>query len=397
MTGRRPMARLLAWALWAIAALLTAAAITLAALPGGGDLRNVVTIAVVLAIPFPTVGALVIAREPRNAVGWILWAIGFCQAANIFLERYAGYRGAGDHLPGAAAAIGVATFIWMPSLALLVTFLPLLFPTGRPPSSRWRWVAWAAGAAFFLVMPLLAVDSWRQRDRFLAGDFSGGGGGSLSLVVVLTGGVVLLVLAALAAVASLIVRFRRSRGVERQQLKWFVVGAVIGVLWVALAFVPNVPAGTTVPGLLVLPIAIGVAMLRYRLYDVDVLINRALVYGLLTGVLGLVYAAGVLVAQAVARPLTGGSDLGVAAATLAVAALFRPARGRIQGAVDRRFYRRRYDAERTVDLFRARLREEVDIEALGDELRAVVAETVQPAHVGLWLSVRAGGQREGAA
>jgi hypothetical protein len=378
----------LALALWIVPALLTAGAIVLAVLPGGGDLGTVLTVAFVIAIPCPTVGALVIAREPRNAVGWVLWAIGFFESVNIVLERWAGYDPGGHPPPGAAAAISVAIFIWMPSLALLVTFLPLLFPTGRPPSPRWRWVAWIAGAAFLLMMPLLAAESWRERYRFLAGDFSGGGGGSLppGLVLVLTAGVGLLVLAALAALASLVVRFRRSRGVERQQLKWFVVGAAVAALCVGAAFVEAINTWVDpIPGVVALPVAIGVAMRRYRLYDVDLLINRALVYALLTALLGLVYAGGVLLAQAVAQPFTAGSDLAVATSTLAVAAFARPLRGRIQAAVDRRFYRRRYDAARTVETFRDRLREEVDLEELGADLRAVVAETVQPAHVGLWL------------
>jgi hypothetical protein len=203
-------------------------------------------------------------------------------------------------------------------------------------------------------------------------------------------GFLLLVVGTLAAIASIVVRFRRSRGIERQQLKWVTVGAAL----LPLSQIPSGDLGYAglLLGALVIAGAVAIAMLRYRLYDVDVVINRAVVYGALTATLALAYLGSVLLLQLALRPLTESSNLAIAGSTLAVAALFRPARSRIQRAVDRRFYRHKYDAQRTLEAFAARLRDEVNLGALNSELSAVVRETLRPAHVSLWLKAPEAGR-----
>jgi hypothetical protein len=277
---------------------------------------------------------------------------------------------------------------WELSWALLAVLL-LLFPTGRLPSRRWRPVAWAAWAV--LVLAALAAP-------FVPGPVAAGLPPNpiaiplLAGVLRLAAGAAGVVLAGviLASVVSLIVRFRRARGAERQQLKWFAYGAalvfVLPVASVVGVHLPG-PAGRLLPTAIfsAVPVAIGIAVLRYRLYDIDRLINRSVVYGSLTVLLGGVYAGLVFALSQLLNPADQQSELAVAASTLVVAALFQPARRRIQGLVDRRFNRRRYDAARTVGAFSTRLRDQVDLDTLSAELLAVVDKTVQPNQVSLWL------------
>jgi hypothetical protein len=382
-----------AWTLLAVYVALAAGAVALVVFQGAStDGLGALGFA-----GFAGVGGLIALRRPDNAVGWLLLAIAI---------SFAGVETGKDYVEQASNPAQVAV-AWMTSwseylwFGLAVVFLPLLFPHGRLPSRRWRPALWLGGAG----LALGAVGSalipgpfeLRQGSRI---DNPLGVDGGLPEVLTLIATLFQVIAVALAA-ASIVVRFRGARGVERQQLKWF---AYVGVLATACLFVAVVSSslsGDDVPALralaivgwltglalvgLGLPAATGLAILRHRLYDVDVVIRRTLVYGGLTATLGAAYLGSVLLLQLVLAPLTADSGLAIAASTLAVAALFGPARARIQGAVDRRFYRRRYDAQRTLEAFSGRLRDQLDLEALRGELRSVVGETVQPAHVSLWL------------
>jgi hypothetical protein len=291
----------------------------------------------------------------------------------------------------------------MPSLALLVTFLLLLFPDGHLPGRRWRWVAWLAGAGIMLATVLSAVGLWPERglpglcqqrefenarevlERICSPATTARDEGPLVLLVV--GGVIMVGVAGLLSVAALITRFRRSHGVERLQLKWFVSAGALALLGIASSFTPFATAGAMLLplGVTTVPIATGIAILRYRLFDIDVIIRRTLVYSLLTLMLGLVYLGCILLSRALVARLTGGSELAIVASTLAIAALFLPLRRRIQTLIDKRFYRRKYDAAKVLAAFAATARDETDLERLTTELQRVVDETVQPEFVGLWL------------
>ena len=279
---------------------------------------------------------------------------------------------------------------------LIVAFLPLLFPTGRLPSSRWRPVLWGTAGfiALFTLVTWLSPASLDLRLPFVRNPL----GLELEFMNLL-GGVVYLTfpLLVVASGMAVIVRFRRSRGDERQQLKWFAYAVVVMigvfVVWFSFELAGLAPPGalTFVLPLIGLPIAAGIAILKYRLYDIDVIINRTLVYGVLTATLALVYFGSVVSLQYVFRALTGQeSQLAVVASTLAIAALFQPLRRHIQGFIDRRFYRRKYDAARVLAAFNARLRDEVDLDALGSDLIGVVEDTIQPAHVSLWMRPSSG-------
>ena len=282
-------------------------------------------------------------------------------------------------------------------IAIVGVWIPLLFPDGRLPSRRWRAVAWF-GTAAFAVGVLARAFGAHELDTSAPGHhanpFALPGAAGDALGALIGPASIAYALAVLGAMAGLVVRLRRSRGVERLQLKWFAYVAslmLVALLLAALSLAVHGPAGDAVGSvgwgaflLLVvfgLPAAMGASILRHRLYDIDVVINRTLVYGALTGTLGVTYLALVLLIGLT----VGQSNVAIAVSTLAVAALFRPARARIQGAVDRRFYRRRYDATQTLEAFGGRLRDELDLEALGADLRRVVQDTVQPAHVSLWL------------
>ncbi len=345
---------------------------------------------------FALVGAIVAIRRPRNPVGWcfgagaLLWSLGVLSSA-LYWHMAFGRANA----PVAADYVAwLGTWTFLPAFVLLLALVPLLFPTGAPPSPRWRKVGWTAAIAGVVatVSTALAPGSLEAADFPWVDNPFGVGGLGLDKLAAVSFPVV--AAAAFAGIASLVVRYRRARGVERQQLKW-VAGA--GCLLVVAAFggsllSPWLGSGAgwigILLGLLSIAIAVGVALLRHRLYDLDVVVNRTLVYAGLTALLAGTYLVCVLLLQLVASGAAGGSSLAVAVSTLAVAALFRPARGRIQHAVDHRFYRRKYDAERTVDAFSTRLRDEVDLDALDHELSAVVRDTLQPSHVSLWLRER---------
>jgi hypothetical protein len=336
---------------------------------------------------YAVVGALVALRRPGNAIGWLLLAVGIVFAGMNAAEAWV-------QVGNPARAWVAWPASWTTSLvfSLALVIVPLLFPDGRLPSPRWRPVLWLGIADLLLGVTSAALMPGPldlQLSKGIDNPLGVGGGlpeAAAKLDVVISG-----VALALAA-ASVVVRFRRSRGVERQQLKWFVLVGVLAAasMSVALFFAytgtydPLAVAGW-LTGLALLgiglPLATGFAIFRHRLYDVDVVIRRTLVYGALTATLGALYLGLVLlIGLAVGR-----SNLAIALSTLAVAALARPVRERIQAAVDQRFYRRRYDAGRTLEAFGVRLRDELDLEALAADLRGVVQDTVQPAHVSVWL------------
>jgi hypothetical protein len=281
-------------------------------------------------------------------------------------------------------------------------FLPLLFPDGHPPSHRWRPVGWLGGLSIGLTVVSSTVLLWPERGPALVT-----GDENLSHVVhVLVGfiAVPMLFVAGLGAVISLFVRFRRARGDKRQQIKWFVSAAALTLVWITVfgQYSPLVlpEAIVALSSLLVIPsipIATGIAILRYRLYDIDRIINRTLVYGSLVLILALLYFGGVTATQALLQTLTGQANLpqlAVVVSTLVIAALFNPLRQRVQGLVDRRFYSKKYDARKTLEAFSAKLRDETDLEALNNDLVGVVRETMQPAHVSLWLRPDTGPKQE---
>jgi hypothetical protein len=352
------------------------------------DVPSVISESLMLTL-FAGIGALVASRRPRNPVGWLLMATGvsFC---HVPVRRAAGLalpaRRRRGHLPGRRLALG-RQLGGIPVVVPLFVFLPLLFPTGRPLSRRWTRFSWTAS----LVSALLLVSSALSPgplENYTSVDNQFGTGQAATAVEGISFG--LLGVCALASVASLALRFRRSHGIERQQIKWvWAAGAVLVVTFVVSALLEDLYRGVAeviqFVGFLAVPAAVAVAILRYRLYDIAVVVNRTLVYGSLTAALALVYIANVLLLRLIVRPVTEQSSLAVAVSTLAVAGLFRPVRGRIQELVDRRFYRRRYDAARTLEAFNARLREELDLDSLVDELQDVLRETMQPTHVSLWL------------
>jgi hypothetical protein len=340
---------------------------------------------------FMVVGALVVAHRPGNAIGWIFSAVGLLPITGALAAEYATYAlvTRPGSLPGAILAAWYASWPWYPALALALVFAPLLFPTGRLLSPRWRPAAWLAGAATatFTVLAALQPDLDPVADHVIANPI---GVAAVENPEESTVGVALLSLLILVAVVgfvSLVIRFRRSRGEERQQLKWFTYAGALLPLSVLGDFLPGLVGSLVfaVP-IVFLPVAAGIAVLRYRLYEIDRLINRTLVYGLLTALLASLYAGAVLVLGQVFGGVGGNPPSWVVAgATLAVAALFQPARRRIQAVVDRRFNRRRYSAVKTIEAFTARLRDEVDLDALAAELLAVADQTMQPTRVSLWL------------
>ena len=353
----------------------------------------------VVAISFSTGGAVIAPRLPLHSrpVGWLFCTIGFVAALRFFVAEYALVTLLAEpgalfaRLPGGAALAWVSSWLWVPHIGLFV-FLALLFPDGRLPSPRWRPFAWLVG---MVVVAATVVVAYAPK-RAAGFDFVNHPLGIQVATHAINPGETILYALALVAASSLLVRLRHSKGVERQQVKWFtyavtalatsaifayVVSASMSVVW--LGWVSTVLVVVSVVGL---PVAVGIAILRYKLYEIDLLINRTLVYGSLTAVLVGVYLGSVVLFQELFRTLTGQeSQLGIVASTLAIAALFNPLRRRIQTFVDRRFYRRKYDARKTLEAFSTELRDETDLDALSDDLVAVVRETMQPKHASLWV------------
>jgi hypothetical protein len=389
-------ARWLAWSLFGLFVGLATATPVLVVVRHG----NAVDALVAIGIGFALVGALVASRQPANAVGWLLLvaavALGIDTFTSVYLIRAS--------LPGTPLAAWLNSWLYFVWLYLPALFLTLVFPTGRLLSRRWRVVVWlgvSAVAVDIICTAFAPGDLDISAERPIRNPLGIGGPVGDALPSLFRAGDVLAAGAVVLGGLSLVLRLRRSRGRERQQVKWFAYVSILALVPFSILALVSLVAGDDSPPwnvvviiawwslvalvLVGLPAAIGVAILRHQLYDIDVVINRTLVYGALTLTLGASYLGSVLLLQLLLRPVTQGSGPAVAVSTLAVAALFRPARRRIQLLVDRRFFRRRYDAARTLEAFGSRLRDQLDVDALGNDLQVVVRDTMQPTQVSLWL------------
>ena len=347
----------------------------------------------VLALAFSVVGAIIASRQPRNAIGWIFCSIGLVVSLSSLTGNYAEYWLARGSAPGNLAETAAWFSSWSWSLLVYVptSFLLLLFPDGRLPSPRWRPVAWCAalGLIGFLAGYTLNPGPLEDFPQIM----NPYGVESPILEAVAIAGAILASASMVASAVSLIVRMRRAGSAERQQIKWLAYGGavVVGAVFVGgviAVWSGDVGIALISLGLLGVPISTGGAIARYRLYDIDIVINRTLVYCALTAALVAVYFGGVATLQALFRALTDQEQqpqLAVVVSTLAIAALFGPLRRRVQALVDRRFYRRKYDAAKIIAAFNSRLRQETDLDALCGELVGVAGASVQPEHFSLWL------------
>ena len=348
-------------------------------------------------LAFAAVGGLVSSRQPANPIGWLLSTIGLMFALVVATSTGARWGLRGDHLPQALWEwVAVGSNAWVVALGLIGSQLALRLPDGRLPSARWRW--FSRLTLVIIVAAVIGFCTQRGRVEGIRGTSNPLG---WAVTEPLQQVFLLVILSFPISIAALIVRYRRSSGRDRAQLRWVAFsGAVFVAVYVGsvstLAFIDDESAlGTFVTSFAqvafaAFPIGIGFAVLRRDLYDIDVVINRTLVYTSLTASLAVVYVGSVLLLQLALSGVTEQSGLAVAGSTLAVAALFRPARARIQQQVDRRFFRSRYDARRTIERFSTRLRDEVDLSLLTADLQTVVSDTMRPAHVSLWLRTTGG-------
>jgi hypothetical protein len=402
--------RRLAWAVFAVTVALFVVGIALAPTPA--DQSNTsdwelselgAYLFVVAMLSFTAVGVLIAVRLPRNAIGWLLLAIGFSWGLVVVADGYVirAVELSPGSLPNPSLVAAMSGWLWVPPIGLMGNYLILLFPDGHLPSPRWRPVAWISAGALLLSSIAIVFYPGSLADVGLPGETNPLGVESLERVLdALQLTIALIPITIVASAVALVGRFRRSRAEERLQLKWLTAaGGTVACLYLAAmagsltyAFSDSnadplwaqVLDQVALVSFGLIPVAIGVAILKHRLYDIDLIINRTLVYGALTALLATTYFGMVVLLQGVI-PAASDSDLTIAGSTLAVAALFRPLRARVQGFIDRRFYRRRYDAQRTLETFTQTLREKVDLEALSRELVGVVDRTMEPTQVSLWL------------
>ena len=351
-----------------------------------GSIDGLSLLPMVLALA--AVGGLIAARRPDNAYGWIVLGAGFAWSTNGLSVDYAALAVARE-LPAAHFAAVLAAVTASLAWGLFVTFGLLLYPTGRVPTPRWRWVAWVAGAGVaFMTLGLTSAAVRGDAETVLRQFREGAETTVFGVPRVLNEiGHVGTFFGMFAGVVSLIVRARRAGSIERLQLKWFGFGAVLVALSIFVQFGPlaEVLSWLEIVSMTAMPIVIGIAITRWHLYDIDRIFSRTLSYALLTVLLVGIYLGAVTTLTALTAPVTGESPLAVAAATLLAAAAFQPARRRIQSVVDRRFNRARYNARHTVEAFAGQLRQEVDLDDVQSHLVATVDTVLQPAQVGVWL------------
>jgi hypothetical protein len=341
---------------------------------------------------FAVLAAVLVWLVPRNPVAWIFFGIVMFGGVAYGGLNYASYHAQVDPLPAGALMAWISNWSWYLTLALVGIFLPLYFPTGRLLSPRWRWVARLSVFAVVLTSSRFALAPGELDALPLENPFGVDAIEPYLPAMDLLSGVLLLA-AAILSLASSVIRFRRSRGQERQQMKWFVLGMSLFISLILISELPlmrKVFDGVTGEivfsiGFGLIPVSAGLAILKHRLYAIDTVINRILVYGVLTALLIGAYLVTVVGLQVLLQPVTSGSDLVVAASTLAVAAIFRPLRNRVQHFIDRRFYRHKYDAVELLARFAEHLRQEVDLDAAQQNVLAVVRETMQPQRVSLWV------------
>jgi len=375
---------------------------TLASLvmPGNGVLPARPTIWGVLAytcvfVSFPSVGGVIAIKRPRHPIGWLFLAIGACMVMSVFNTEYVSRAlYLGWDLPAVPLVAWLGNWTFPVGAGLAMTWVPLVFPDGHHLGPRWRVVAWAASI-------VIAIEAIAQ--ALPAGPIAGFGGridnpiavpAELDGLLTTVSGIAFLVLAllGLVAIASLFVRLRQADTVGRAQLKWFLSSNAMFVAVLVTAFIVQVDGlfFLAVVCLAAIPVATGIAILRYRLFDIDRIISRTLAYAIVTGVSLLIFAVGILVLQAILTPITGAGTIAVAGSTLVVFALFQPLRGLVQRAVDRRFDRARYDADQTIAAFAVRLRDEVDMDTLRADLRAVIERSLEPSTTVMWVRDREG-------
>jgi hypothetical protein len=388
--AHQPAVTRLAWALCILSVTLALASVALASFNGENLLELVANhhaIGILNALVLPLIGALIVVGDYRHLLAWLLIVAGAFLAVYNLAAQYAplalGLTSRRLSLPGGDVAAWLTSWTNLPGIVILAAFLILLFPDGRPPSRRWRPVAWAGAVILVVPTAILAIGYWPLRGPQLI--TQEGSQPALVGAMFWTAFQGALLLGAISVVA-LVLRFRRASALQRQQIKWFAYGAALSI---PLSLFPEArPWGPYLEflGTVLLLAGLGIGIFRYRLWDIDRLVNRTLVYGLLTAVLGAVYAGLVLVlGQLFGGIGTETPSWAVAGATLAVAALFQPARRRIQQTVDRRFNRRKYNAAKTIEAFSIRLRDQVDLDTLSAELLAAVDQTMQPASASLWL------------
>jgi hypothetical protein len=390
-------ARQVRWVPWSLTVVLLVTAIALPASPSdqGGQGVGFFVLLAAQALTFATVALVLIGAQPGNAVSWLFAAVGVIVALYLVTERYQHFalEVHDGRLPFGVASAWVQTWLYVPALGVVSTLLPLIFPTGRLVSRRWVPALVLAGVASagLLLGDALAPGVMSQSSVVNPVGISPEAYAWLSK----TAGVGFAV-SGVVGFAALVARWRVAEDAERQQLKWFayfalliptflVANAVVNLLGLDEPYRTLITAVVAAGAFLGLPVGVAISILRYRLYDIDLVIKRTVVYAALTATLVTAYLVSVLLLRLALSPLTGRSDLAVAGSTLAVAALFRPLRGRFQNVVDRRFFRSRYDPQLTVQEFAARLRDELDVGAMSDDLRDLVHRTMRPSHVSIWL------------